>query len=129
MKRLACHGRKQIRLLGTDQHRICRIKISEELKKMKGKESLWEMELWTQSEVADYYRVVSATVKNWRDQGLLSYWQAPGSSRVLYFREDIKLFKEKNTVQRKGGGRLKLMNGIKIGKPVVSTEPIEDWRI
>ena len=96
---------------------------------MKGKESLWEKDLWTQSEVADYYRVVSATVKNWRDQGLLSYWQAPGSSRVLYFRDQIKDFKDKNTVQKKGGGRLKLMNGMKKGKPVVSTKPIEDWRI
>ena len=40
---------------------------------------LWEKELWTQQEVSDYFRVVPGTVKNWRDQGLLSYWQAPGS--------------------------------------------------
>ena len=53
-------------------------------------EKLWEKELWTQQEVADYFRVVPGTVKNWRDQGLLSYWQAPGSTRVLYFSEELK---------------------------------------
>lgn len=30
---------------------------------MKGKESLWENENWTQNEVAEYFRVVPGTVK------------------------------------------------------------------
>jgi len=30
-------------------------------------EKLWEKELWTQQEVAEYFRVVPGTVKNWRD--------------------------------------------------------------
>ena len=30
---------------------------------------LWEKELWTQKAVANYFRVVQGTVKNWRDQG------------------------------------------------------------
>ena len=39
---------------------------------------------FTQQEVADLFRVKPATVKNWRDAGLLDYFQPPGSSRVLY---------------------------------------------
>ena len=50
------------------------------LKHIERKKNLWNKELWTQQEVARYFRVVSGTVKNWREQGLLRYWQAPGSS-------------------------------------------------
>ena len=53
------------------------------------KNDLKEKELWTQQEVADYFRVVPSTVKNWRERGLIKYWQAPGSSRVLYFGDEI----------------------------------------
>jgi excisionase family DNA binding protein len=60
---------------------------------------LWEKELWTQKEVAEYFRVSRNTIKNWRDQGYLSYYQAPGSSRVLYFRDEIKNFIDKNSVK------------------------------
>ena len=59
-------------------------------------------ELWTQREVADYFRVVPSTVKNWRDRGLIKYWQAPGSTRVLYFADEIKDFRDKNTFNGKG---------------------------
>ena len=93
---------------------------------MKGKESLWKKELWTQSEVADYYRVVSATVKNWRDQGLLSYWQAPGSSKVLFYRDEIIDFRKQYTVLKKGGK--KPVVEIKRVKPIVSPSQ-KEWRI
>ena len=65
---------------------------------------LWEKELWTQKEVANYFRVVQGTVINWRNQGLLSYWQAPGSTKILYFRDEIKDFRNQNTTLKKGGG-------------------------
>ena len=65
---------------------------------------LWEKELWTQKEVANYFRVVQGTVKNWRDQGFLSYWQAPGSSKILYYRYEIDEFRDQNTTLKKGGG-------------------------
>ncbi len=90
---------------------------------------LWEKELWTQKEVANYFRVVQGTVKNWRDQGLLSYWQAPGSTRVLYLSGEVKDFRDKNLKPRRGGDRPKLFNGMKKGKPVVSPKSDEDWRI
>ena len=44
------------------------------------------------------------TVINWRNQGLLSYWQAPGSTKILYFRDEIKDFRNQNTTLKKGGG-------------------------
>jgi len=71
---------------------------------MERKENLWDKEFWTQNEVAGYFRVVPGTVKNWRDQGLLSFWQAPGSTKILYFRNEIKDFRIQNTTLKKGGG-------------------------
>lgn len=92
-------------------------------------EKLWEKELWTQQEVADYFRVVPGTVKNWRDQGFLSYWQAPGSTRVLYFSAGIKDFMDGNTHPRKGGDRQNQLVGIKRKKPDVSPTLDKKWRI
>ena len=88
---------------------------------------LWEKEFWTQKEVANYFRVVQGTVKNWRDQGLLSYWQAPGSTKILYYRDEIKEFRETNTKLKKGGGKPKAINRKR--KPDVSPAPLKQWRI
>lgn len=87
-----------------------------------------EKELLTQQEVADYFRVVPSTIKNWRERGLLKYWQAPGSSRVLYYRQEIKDFRDKNTFNKKGGlkQKIKLVNK---RKPFVSPNSKKDWRI
>jgi hypothetical protein len=93
---------------------------------MKGKESQWDRELWTQSEVADYFRVVSGTVKNWREQGLLRYWQAPGSSKVLFYRDEIRAFRDKHTISKKGDDKPRAE--IKRVKPSVSSEK-KAWRI
>lgn len=93
---------------------------------MERKDSLWDNELWTQNEVADYFRVVPGTVKNWREQGLLSYWQAPGSSKVLFFRDEIQEFRNTHTITKKGGAGQK--TEIKKVKPSVSSEN-KEWRI
>ncbi len=87
-------------------------------------------DLWTQKEVADYFRVVPSTVKNWRNRGLIKYWQAPGSSRVLYFADEIKDFRDVNTFNCKGGVQNKnKIKAIKREKPVVSANPEKEWRI
>ena len=89
---------------------------------------LWEKELWTQQEVANYFRVVPGTVKNWRDQGLLSYLQAPGSTRVLYFSAGIKDFKDRNKISKKGGDRLTKLTDRR--RPVVPTTSKKDkWEV
>ena len=92
------------------------------------KSDMWHKEIWTQQEVADYFRVVPGTVKNWRLRGLLAYWQPPGSKRVLYFRDDVKSFKEKftkNSKEGKGGDRPRLEKTK--GKPVISAKV--KWRV
>jgi len=91
------------------------------------KNELKEKELWTQQEVADYFRVVPSTVKNWRERGLIKYWQAPGSSRVLYFADEIKDFTDKNTIHEKGGGRNTNKKAGEKKVPVISSKT--DWRI
>ena len=90
------------------------------------KEDLWNKELWTQSEVAGYFRVVSGTVKNWREQGLLSYWQAPGSSKVLFFRDEIRVFRDRYTKSKKEDGKPR--TEIKRIKPTVSSKQ-KEWRV
>ena len=92
-------------------------------------DKLWEKELWTQKEVADYFRVVPGTVKNWRDQGLLSYWQAPGSTRVLYFSAGIKDFRDRNITTKKGGDKTRCLAKIKRTKPDISTTSNKKWRV
>ncbi len=93
---------------------------------MDGKEDLWENENWTQNEVAKYFRVVPGTIKNWRDRGLLRYWQAPGSSSVLFYRDDIRDFRDKHTIAKKGQDKPKAeINKV---KPSVSSEK-KTWRI
>ena len=99
------------------------------------KEGLWEKDLWAQGEVASYFRVVESTVKNWRDRGLLSYWQAPGSTRVLYYRDGIKAFLDEHTKPKKGGGKknrwesTKGSQEISRGKPDLSATEKKEWRI
>lgn len=85
-------------------------------------------ELWTQQEVADYFRVVPSTIKNWRDRGLIKYWQAPGSTRVLYFADEIRDFRDNNTFNGKGNAQGK-KPAVKREKPVVSPNPARVWRI
>ena len=93
---------------------------------MERKEDLWDIELWTQSEVAEYFRVVPGTVKNWREQGMLRYWQAPGSSKVLFYRDDIRAFRDENTFSKKGGDKKR--TEIKVVKPSVSSVK-KTWEI
>jgi len=85
-------------------------------------------ELLTQQEVAEYFRVVPATIKNWRDRGLLSYWQAPGSTRVLYYRDEVLKFRDENTISKKGGDRKRKSERVKVN-PVVLTKRKTVWRI
>jgi hypothetical protein len=95
----------------------------------KGNDSLWNKELWKQQEVADYFRVTSNTIKNWRERGLLSFFQAPGSSRIQYYRDEIRSFRNANSVLRVAF-KAKPKNTLHKEKPVKSDIlHNEDWRI
>ena len=57
------------------------------------KESVYELEerkYMTQEEVALRFRVSPSTVKNWRESGLLAYFQPVGSTRFFYPRESVR---------------------------------------
>ena len=56
---------------------------------------LEEMRYMTQEEVARRFRVSPSTIKNWRDQGKLDFFQPDWSSRVLYPKESIDEFEKK----------------------------------
>jgi excisionase family DNA binding protein len=82
----------------------------------------------TQEEVALLFRVSPSTVKNWRDAGLLEYFQPLGSTRVLYPREAVEEFEKQHTRKAK---ILKFRRPaeVKKGKPGVSSKPQKEWRI
>ena len=86
-----------------------------------------EQKYLTQKELAKRWRVAESTIKNLRDKGYLTYFQFPGSTRVLYPVEQVMAAEEEYTTCRKEGGKGKLTFGIKKGKPVVSTNKV--WRI
>ena len=68
------------------------------------KENSYELEekrYMTQEEVALLFRVSPSTVKNWREAGLLSYFQPLGSTRVLYPREAVEEFERQHTKKTK----------------------------
>lgn len=89
---------------------------------------IFKQQFLTQKEVAEHFRVVPSTIKNWREQGFLSFWQAPGSTRVLYYRDEIKDFIEKNTISKKKGGD-KPKAEIKRKMPDISSTSDKQWRI
>ena len=66
---------------------------------------IFKQQFLTQKEVAELFRVSQGTIINWRNQGHLPYWQAPGSSnKILYYRDEIENFRDQNTIFKKGGG-------------------------
>lgn len=84
--------------------------------------------LLSQKEVAELFGVTENTVKNWRQQRLLSYFKAPGSSRKFYFRDEIDEFIQNYTKPRKEGAKHSKTKALK-GKPRMSSNPDKDWRI
>ncbi len=79
----------------------------------------------TQEEVADRFRVSPSTIKNWRDRGLLTYFQAPGSTRILYPLEAVGEFEKQSTKIKKEVVKPTEMRK----KPEVSARPEKEWRI
>ncbi len=87
-----------------------------------------EKKLWTQQEVADYFRVVPATVKNWRERNLLTFFQVPGSSRVLYPFDAVEVFEKQHTKSAREVVKPGKRSKIKRNKPVMPSNEA-DWRV
>ncbi len=80
----------------------------------------------TQAEVASRFRVTQSTVKNWRQKGLLKYFQAPGSTRVLYPIDVVTEFEKQSLHQEKEVVRPKEN---KRERPEISPKQQKEWRI
>jgi len=80
----------------------------------------------TQAEVASRFRVTQSTVTNWRQKGLLKYFQASGSTRVLYPIDVVTEFENQSLHQEKEVIKPK---GIKRERPRISPRQKKEWRI
>jgi transposase-like protein len=87
-----------------------------------------EIRFLTQSELALRFRVSPSTIKNWRDQGKLEYFQPDGSSRVLYPVESVAEF-ERRSIRRARTIERRKPAEVKKGKPEVSPKSQREWRI
>jgi len=80
----------------------------------------------TQREVADRFRVTQSTVKNWRERGLLRYFQAPGSTRILYPVTAVEELERQSIKQKKEVVKLP---EIKRERPRIPDRPAKEWRV
>jgi len=87
-----------------------------------------EKKYLTQQEVARMFRVSPSTIKNWRDQGKLDYFQPDWSSRVLYPVESIEEFERLHTTKAKVI-EFKKPAEVKREMPGMSSKPRKEWRI
>ena len=94
------------------------------------KENVYELKkkYMTQQEVAERFRVSPSTIKNWRDQGKLDYFQPDWSARVLYPADSIQEFERQHTKKAKVI-EFKKPAEIKRTKPEVSTRSQREWRV
>jgi hypothetical protein len=89
-------------------------------------DSIAEKKFLTQGELADRFRVSNTTIKNWRAKGLLEYFQAPGSSRVLYPANAVDEFERQYIKIEKGVVRKRVF---KRERSNISASPKREWRI
>lgn len=84
----------------------------------------------TQQEVADIFRVTANTVKNWRNAGLLDYFQVPSSTRVLYPVQSVNQFREQYC-KKAAVNPIKKTKEIRIleGHNVASDRIKNEWRL
>jgi hypothetical protein len=80
----------------------------------------------TQKEVAGRFRVSQATVINWRKRRLLDYFQAPGSTKILYPATTVDDFENRSLHRVE-----EVIKPKKIARksPEISTGPVREWRI
>ena len=87
-----------------------------------------EKKYLTQQEVARMFRVSPSTIKNWRDEGKLDYFQPDWSSRVLYPVESIEEFENKHTKKAKVI-QFKKPAEVKREMHGMFSKPHKEWRI
>jgi len=90
------------------------------------KEQEEEISYLTQAEVARRFRVSQSTVINWRKKRLLDYFQAPGSTKVLYPATAVNDFENRSIHKVEGVVKPKI---IAKKSPEISTITTRVWRI
>jgi hypothetical protein len=81
----------------------------------------------TQKEVASRFRLSPSTIKNWRDRGLLDYFQASGSTRVLYPVESVEALERQSLKTNKK--EVVKPAQVKRERLEISTKPKKEWKI
>lgn len=85
---------------------------------------------FTQKELAERWRVTESTIKKIRDNGGISYFFPPNSSRVLYPKSEVIRVEREHLVQnKKEKNTLKKQFDSKMKKPVVSSNSDKKWEI
>lgn len=95
--------------------------------KLNGKDGKNEARYLTQAELAERWRCAESTVIKYRHKGVISYFQLPGSSKVLYSLDEIEKIENQNT-NKKGNDKPKQPADIKRVKPCKSSDK-KEWRI
>jgi hypothetical protein len=85
---------------------------------------------FTQKELAKRWRVTESTIKSIRDNGGISYFFPPNSSRVLYPRNEVVRIERELLVSNKKEVRKRKEQSVnKREKPVISENSSREWRI
>ena len=65
-------------------------------------------------------------MKNWRERGLLAYFQAPGSTRVLYPVSEVEELEKQSIKQKR---EVVKQAEIIRKRPRVPAKPQKEWRV
>ena len=79
----------------------------------------------TQAEVADRFRVSVATVIAWRKKGIIGFFQAPGSTKILYPLSAVEAFEQRSYHKSQAEEVVQK----KKESPEVPARPKKVWRI
>lgn len=82
----------------------------------------------TQQELAERWRVSESSLTSWRGRGVLPYFRVPGSSRILYPKDEIEKI-EKANIHKKEVRTNRKVSDSKGEKHVISAGSNKNWRI
>jgi len=83
----------------------------------------------TPSEVAKRWKCTECTVKNYRDRGLLSYFQPVGSTMVRYLKVEIEDFEKKYTRSTEEVIKNRRIPEVQRKKPDILAASNKEWRV
>jgi len=81
---------------------------------------------FTQKELANRWQCAQGTIINYRNKGIISFFQLPASTKVLYPIDEVLEIEKNNTI-KKGGNKPEVE--VKRVKPCVSSSKKKEWRM